>query len=76
MTHSFNWRLANVTLIKTFVTSFFTPLAGAQIVFNSEYLLSIYVGVISSGVMCGIVGGQILERYMKYLRESNDNGAF
>jgi len=69
----FNWKLANVTMIKTFVTSFFTPLAGVQIVINPELLLSIYVGLITSGIMCGIVYGQILDRYMTFLREQNPN---
>lgn len=67
----FNWKLANITLVKTFVTTFFTPFAGTQIVFNAEFVLSIYVGLFSSGVMCGIVFGQILDRYTKFLREND-----
>ena len=67
----FNWKLAHVTMTKTFVTSFFTPLAGVQIVINPELLLSVYVGLITSGIMCGIVFGQVLDRYMAFLREQN-----
>lgn len=66
----FNWKLANVTLTKTFVTTFFTPFVGAQIVFNEQILSSVYVGLITSGIMCGIVLGQILDRYKKFLEEN------
>lgn len=68
----FNWKLANVTLTKTFVTSFFTPLLGAQVVFNESFMSSVYVGVITSAIMCGIVFGQILDRYKKFLEENSN----
>ena len=67
----FNWKLAYVTLTKTFVTSFFTPLIGAQIVFNAEFISSVYVGLLTSGIMCGIVLGQILDRYKRFLEENS-----
>ena len=66
----FNWKLAHLTLIKTFGTSFLTPLAGVQIVFNQDFLLSIYVGLITSGVMTGIVLMQVIDRYIQFVREN------
>lgn len=68
----FNWKLANITLIKTFVTTFFTPLAGTQLVFDAELIESFYVGLFTSTIMCGIVLGQILDRYKKLI-EDNSN---
>ncbi len=67
----FNWKLAEITLLKTFVTTFFTPFVGAQVVFNAELIQSVYVGLFSSAVMCGIVLGQILEKYKKLLEENS-----
>jgi len=58
----FNWKLAKVTLLKTFVVSFFTPFVGVQVVINPELIQSVYVGIISSGIMSGIVFGQILDK--------------
>ena len=67
----FNWKLAQVTLLKTFVTTFFTPFIGVTVVFNPEILESVYVGLFTSAVMCGIVSGQILDRYKKLLQENS-----
>jgi hypothetical protein len=67
----FNWKLARITLLKTFVTSFFTPIAGVQVIIDPELILSIYIGLITSGIMCGIVFGQVLDRYMQFLKEEN-----
>lgn len=66
----FNWKLAKVTLLKTFVTTFFTPFVGVQIVINPELIQSVYVGLLTSAIMCGIVFGQILDRYKKLLEEN------
>ena len=66
----FNWKLAQITLVKTFVTTFFTPLAGAHVVFDAELIQSIYLGIFTSIVMCGIVLGQILDRYKKFLEDN------
>lgn len=67
----FNWKLAQVTLTKTFVTTFFTPFVGVTVVFNPELIQSVYVGLFTSLVMCGIVLGQILDRYKKFLEENH-----
>lgn len=67
----FNWKLAEITLLKTFVTSFFTPFVGVTVVFNPELIQSVYVGLFTSGIMCGIVFGQILDRYKKLLEENS-----
>lgn len=66
----FNWKLAQVTLTKTFVTTFFTPFVGVTVVFNPELIQSVYVGLFTSLVMCGIVLGQILDRYKKFLEDN------
>ncbi len=66
----FNWKLAHVTLVKTFVTTFFTPFVGVQIVINPELIQSVYVGLITSLIMCGIVLGQVLDRYKKFIEEN------
>ena len=67
----FNWKLAQVTLIKTLVTTFFTSFIGVTVVFNPELIQSVYVGLFTSAVMCGIVLGQILEKYKKLLEENS-----
>lgn len=67
----FNWKLAQVTLVKTFVTTFLTPFVGVTVVFNPELIQTIYVSVFSSMVMCGIVTIQILDRYMKFIQDNN-----
>ena len=67
----FNWKLAQVTLLKTFLATFFTPFVGTTVILNSELIESVYVGIISSVVMCGIVSVQILDRFKKLLEEND-----
>lgn len=69
----FNWKLAKVNLTKTFIVTFLTPLTGTQLYLQPEFVESVYVGLISSGIMTGIAFVVILERYMKFLQEQDNN---
>jgi len=46
-----------------FMVSFFSPLAGANIILEVEFLDSVMLALISATIVTGIVIGRELERY-------------
>ena len=45
------------------MVSFFSPLAGANIILDVEFLDTVYLALISATIIVGIVAGRELERY-------------
>jgi len=45
------------------MVSFFSPLAGANIILDVEFLQTVYIALISATIITGVVVGRELERY-------------
>jgi len=50
-------------VIGNFLISFLSPLVGANIILNVDFLHTIYLSLISSFIVTGLVIGRELERY-------------
>ncbi len=45
------------------MVSFFSPLAGANIVLDVAFMDTVYLGLISAAIITGVVAGREFERY-------------
>ena len=73
MVKKFRWKLAGITLLKTFIISFFTPLGMIEWVFRAEMWLTLAAAASIALVSTGLMFGQVLERYLR-MQGVNNNG--
>jgi hypothetical protein len=52
-----------IRLSGNFMVSFFSPLAGANIVLDVAFIDTVYLGLISAAIITGVVAGREFERY-------------
>ena len=61
----FRWKLGGLTVLKTFIISFLTPLGMIEWILDLDLFLTIYVAMASALVSAGLMFGQVLDRYLR-----------